>query len=211
MAEYLRPIAAPSTSIVELRHASTDHVIFVTIPERRLLVIDGIGKLRAADYQFAASVLADVHRALRARLPRERFATAGPTPLAESLWWPLPESSAADIPDVFAGESAWHWRQMIELQRRASEEHVVAAIDEVRRKAGRPVPLIRSWSFVEGQAGQLLHVGGYDGLGVSVGRLFDGIAAAGQRPVGGVHLLFLADPDRVPPGRGRVIIRQPIA
>jgi hypothetical protein len=65
-------------------------------------------------------------------------------------------------------------------------------------------------SFVEGLVGQLLHLGGQETLATSVRRLFEGITAAGYRPSDGLHILVLADPDRVPPGRGRMIIRQPI-
>jgi hypothetical protein len=209
MNEHLGTAARPSTAFVELRHASTDHPIFVVVPERRLLAIDGVGKPRAADFHAAAAVLADVHRAVRTRLPRDRQATA-PTPVQESIWWPLGETSTTEIADAFDGDSAWHWRQMIELQRSATDEQVLAAIDDVRRAAGRPVPLIRPVSFVEGLVGQLLHVGGQETLVTSVRRLFEGITAAGHRPSGGLHILVLADPDRVPPGRGRMIIRQPI-
>lgn len=211
MSEYLRIAVPPSTAVVERRHASTDRANFVVIPERRLLAIDGIGKPRAADYQLAAGVLVDAHRAVRARLPGDRFTAAVVRPVAESLWWPHPDGTAMDSPRAFTDAADWHWRQMIELQSGASDEQVLAAIDDVRRAAGRPVPLVRHVSFVEGPVAQLLHVGDQDHLPDSVGRLFEGIAEAGRLPIGYLHILVLADPERVPRGRGRLIVRQPIA
>lgn len=45
----------------------------------------------------------------------------------------------------------------------------------------------------------------------TVGRLMAMIAEQGHAPAGPLHELMLADPDEVPDGRGRTIVRQPIA
>ena len=49
------PIAS---NFLELRHASTDHALFVVVPERRnFFAIDGVGEPDGSDFRLATSVL----------------------------------------------------------------------------------------------------------------------------------------------------------
>jgi hypothetical protein len=56
----------------------------------------------------------------------------------------------------------------------------------------------------------VLHVGPYADEGLSIVRLHAGIAAAGYRPRGRHHEIYLGDPRRSAPEKLRTILRQPV-
>ena len=87
------------------------------------------------------------------------------------------------------------------------EEHLAAA----RKKVDRVVaPTLRVERFAEGDVAQVLHVGPYSEERPSVERLDAGIVAAGFRPRGRHHEVYLGDPRRVAPQRMRTVLRHPI-
>ncbi|HEY4228502.1 MAG TPA: hypothetical protein VGM49_09190 [Candidatus Limnocylindrales bacterium] len=198
----------PPSGFLELRHAATDHPIFVVVPERRLLVIEGAGLPEAADFRMATEVLRGVDATVRSRLRHDRFAD-GPKPVLE-IAWQTTGMSLADIVKSFAEPRPLSWRQMLELPRTATSDAANDAIERVRRAAGRDVPLVRAIRYSEGRAAQLLHLGTVSTLAPTVARLFEFVAVAGFLPRGGLHQLAYADPDLVPAGRARSILRMPI-
>lgn len=202
---------ATASSFLELRHASTDHPIFVVVSERRFYAIDGIGEPGAADFRLATSALRLVVEILLRRLRQAGSATATRAGIAECAWWPPSPLTPAELPVAFGDRSTWHWRQLRELPSRATESDANDAIDEARRDAGRDVALIRRLDLNEGSAAQMLHVGPRGTEAVTVRRLFDAIADAGLQPVGPLHTLTLADPEVAAHGLGRSILRQPVA
>jgi hypothetical protein len=56
----------------------------------------------------------------------------------------------------------------------------------------------------------VLHVGPYAEEGPTIVRLHGGIAAAGYRPRGRHHEIYLGDPRRSAPDKLRTILRQPV-
>ena len=200
-----------ASSFLELRHASTAHAIFVVVPERRFLAVDGLGEPGAADFRVATAALRTVADILLRRLRQAGNATATRIGVAECLWWPPQPLSPDDLPLAFSDRSSWHWRQLIELPVSATEAGALAAIDEARRVAGREVALVRRLDLVEGRAAQVLHVGPPSAEPMAVRMLFDGIAGANLRPDGRLHTLMLTDPEASPEGIGRSIMRQPVA
>ncbi len=200
---------SPAPDLLELRHASTDRATIVVVPERRLLAIDGVGSPTADDFRFASSILRDVGVALRSRLKVELGIETRVAPL-ESAWWIHPELPPDEMADAFVDRSKWHWQQMIEVPRLGADVDAEAAVDEVRARAGRGMPLVRLVRFREGRSAQILHVGGTVGEATSVRKLYDGIRQAGLVPRGHLHQIHLADPDRVPPARSRSILRLPV-
>ena len=64
--------AYKSTSPFELRHASTHRLLFVVVPERRLLAINGAGPRGAADFRLATTLLRTVGAIVRGKLLRVR-------------------------------------------------------------------------------------------------------------------------------------------
>jgi len=200
-----------ASSFLELRHASTDHAIFVVVPERSFLAIDGVGEPSASDFHLATSALRTAVDILGRRLRQARLATATRAGVVECAWSPPRPLPPAELPAAFEDRSKWHWCQLIELPAQATEAHALAAIDEARRGAGRDVALVRRLAFTEGSAAQLLHVGPRSSEAVTVRKLFQAIAEAGLQPDGRLHTLTLADPDVAPHGLGRSIVRQPVA
>ena len=192
---------APSTAFVERRHASTGHAVFVVVPSRRFIAIDGVGGPMSADYDIAGSVLRATLAECERLVRRERL--AGPTRrvVAETLWWPAGDAT----PDGFADRSEWHWRQMLEIPDEASVGQIAKAIGSGRGS------FTRQLMFTEGPVAQWLHIGDSDGEVTSLRRLFGAIAEGGYRPVGPLHVLALVDPRSVPRDRARAIFRQPIA
>jgi len=198
-----------SSDPLELRHAATDHATIVLVPERRLIAVDGVGSPISAGFRLAASTLRTAAENLRSLLHRSRGLETR-VGIVESAWWIHPEVEPAAMADAFVDRSLWHWQQMVEVPAKATDAEVESAIEQTRRDASRELPLIRSIRFAEGRAAQILHVGGAPTEVEAVRRLFDVVAEAGLRPRGHLHELYLADPEQVPAGRARSILRLPI-
>jgi hypothetical protein len=204
-------MTTPAASrFLELRHASTDHAIFVVVPERSLLAIDGVGEPGASDFRLATTALRTVVDILLRRLRRAGIATATRAGVMECAWWPPQALPPAELPVAFEDRSRWHWRQLVELPAYATEDHVLAAIDEARRGAGQDLALVRGLVLAEGRAAQLLHIGPPSSEAITLRKLFQEIADAGLQPEGRLHTLTLADPEVSRQGLGRTILRQPV-
>ena len=197
-----------TTSPFELRHAATDRATIVVVPRRRLFAIDGVGEPTAATYRLASDTLRAVTEALRHRLRAGGHGDPGKPPI-ETAWWTHPELAPEAMADAFPDRASWHWQQLVEVPARATDDDADQAIDETRRGAGREAPLVRIVDIVEGRSAQILNLGA-DGEAASVRRLAAEIAAAGLRPHGHLHQIFIADPDVVGRAKARSILRLPI-
>jgi hypothetical protein len=205
------PTASLQTSSpMELRHASTERAIFVVVPYRRFLAIDGSGPAAATDFRLATDSLATVHGELARVSARGAIIRAIQQDVRETLWWPPEGVDDQDIPAGFADRTHWHWRQLVEVASGVDDD-VIHSVLASFGAHGRKLPPVRMFSFTEGLAAQLLHVGDHGTEPDTVARLSAEIAATGHRRVGALHLLTLAEADRVPPGRGRQIVRQAVA
>ena len=200
-----------ASGFLELRHASTDHAIFVVVPERSFFAIDGVGEAGASDFRLATSALRTAVDNLLRRLRQEGFATATRAGVVECAWSPPHALPPSEVPVAFTDRSRWRWCQMIELPAQSTEARALTAIDEARRGAGRDVALVRRLAFTEGSAAQLLHVGPQSAEAATVRKLFQAIAEVGLLPAGRLHTLTLADANGSRLGLGRSIVRQPVA
>ena len=196
------------TGSLELRHAATDRATIVVVPRRRLFAIDGVGGPTASDFRFASDALRAASEALRRRLRAAGAQDPGKPPI-EVAWWTHPELPADAMADAFTDRSSWHWQQIVEIPGRATDDDATAAIDEVRRGAGRDVALVRTIEIVEGRSAQILNVGA-ESEAASIRRLAAEIQTAGLRPHGHLHQIFLTDPDVSARGRAKSILRIPI-
>lgn len=175
--------------------ASAARPTFLKIPLRRFFAVDGRSRAGDADFQAAITALYPaayaLHFALKAR------GLAAPIGHLEGLYW-------FDEPA--------RWRLMIAIPPEASEAEALAAAEQSRARDAAPdamTPTVRHWA--EGPAAQLLHIGPYDAEGPTIDRLLGAIAAAGQRPSGPHHEIYLSDPRRTPPARLRTVIRQSVS
>jgi hypothetical protein len=207
------PIADGAISPFELRHASTDRAIFIVVPERRLLGINGAGPRGAEDFRLATAVLRTVADLVRTSLARsQRHARSQlfdpPRRLAE-VTWPIDGTLAIDEILEALMDPAQAWRQMIELPNAVTETDAVRAIDDARRLGGRDIPLVRLIRMREGPSAQILRVGTTP-LPEAVRTLLRLVLEAGARPVGHLHEIVLAEAGAVGPDRARSIVRVPI-
>jgi hypothetical protein len=196
------------TSPFELRHASTHRPLFVVVPERRLLAINGAGPRGAGDFRLATTLLWTVGDIVRSKLLRTRRRESV-KPLLEVTWKVEPGLTVDEVIEALSSPSP-RWRQMIELPQAATESMVVEAIDEARRLGGRDYALVRSIHFTEGSAVQILHLGNDDELW-SIRKLFEFVGESGFVVGGDLHELVVADATAVGRARARSILRVPIA
>ncbi len=195
----------PISDVFDLRHAATDRATIVTVPERRMLAIDGVGGPTTGPYQLATQTLFDVAERLRAAL-HERHAETR-IGVLECAWWIHPEPPSTEVGEAFRDRRAWHWQLMIEIPPAATDEEATrCAEDPSARGAG----LVRVIAFAEGLSAQILHVGPPGGEADAVRHLYQLVADERLLPHGHLHEIHLADPRRVGEDRRRTIIRLPI-
>jgi hypothetical protein len=98
------------------------------------------------------------------------------------------------------------WRLLVAVPDEATDAEVDAAIGGSGPLAARM--FVDRWT--EGPSAQILHVGRYDAMTPTLRRLHDAIAAAGMRPHGPHHEIYLNNPHEVGEERARTVLRQPV-
>lgn len=191
--------------------ARADRVRMLTIPDRSYLTIEGTALPGSEGFTAAIGTLFPVAYTLHFALKRR--AIEAPVGVLEGLYWiederPLDPEQFRALPD---SRVAWTWRLLMPLPDAAADEDVSTAIDDVRAKR-RPALLgqlhVRRWE--EGQVAQVMHVGPYATEPTTIDRLHAAIAAAGLRPRGCHHEIYIGDPNRAKPERLKTLIRQPV-
>jgi hypothetical protein len=191
--------------------AHADRVRFVEIPLRRYLMIDGTDEPGAPGFRDAIGTLYPVAYTLHFALKRR--AIQSPVGALEGLYWidadkPITPGQFAVSADVRA---AWSWRLMLPLPGEATDADFNSAIDEVFHKKRPPLlDQLRCEEWIEGEVAQLLHIGPYDAEAPTIERLHHAILAAGLRPRGCHHEIYVGDPNRTAPDRLKTLIRQPV-
>ena len=191
-----------------LASARRDRVRFVSLPPARFLVIDGTDVPGSPEYIRAVGALYGtayrLHFLLKGRGVNE------PVGMLEALYWLTPEELlASEPPDAPSGQHDWRWRLLIAVPSATTRDEVAVAA-----RAGGEAPweeriVLDEWT--EGPSAQILHVGPYGDEGPTLRTLHAAIAAAGLRPHGPHHEIYLNDPHRVGEERARTVLRQPVA
>jgi len=204
--EFVRPADRND----ELR--PTPAVRFLDLPIRRFVMIDGDGP--PAESSLAArmpglyATAYGLRFALKARRIVERV---GPL---EGIWWNSNGSTSLDEifgPGGAASREGWRWTLLIALPDAATDAEIERAVTAARRKLDVTLaPGLRVEAFVEGLVAQVLHLGPYSAERATIEQLHAAIAAAGLRPHGRHHELYLGDPRRSAPDRLKTILRQPV-
>ncbi|HET7310668.1 MAG TPA: GyrI-like domain-containing protein [Mycobacteriales bacterium] len=206
---------APSEAST-LYRAHLGRVDFVDVATASFLVVDGAGEPGGTDFARALSALFPVANAIRFGL-RDRGVDEKVSPL-EALWWsasPVKDFAAASAAGGFSARQmrAWRWQAMIRVPAAADEAFVVQKERETERRhpdLGPGIDQVRYLTWTEGAAAQTLHIGPYSAELPTVQSLHAAIAAAGYRPRGRHHEIYLSDPRRCAPERIRTILRQPV-
>ncbi len=206
-----------TTSVQALYTMRAGQVRTVDVPELGFVMVDGTGDPDGPAFTEAMQALYGVSYATHF-LARERQAATKVMPL-EALWWVDDPDQAALVRAVAHGRgtmidterSSWHWQAMIMQPEPIDALMVAEAVRRTRRK--RPsasLDRLRYERWQEGLAVQLLHVGPYADEAPSVVRLHEAIPAAGYRPRGRHHEIYVGDPRRSAPEKLRTILRQPV-
>lgn len=183
-------------------------VRFLDLPPRRCVMIDGDGPPGPESFAPRMPGLYTAAWSLRFALKRRGVVTrVGPL---EGLWWTV--DGATDLDVIFApGRDLWRWTLLIGLPDEATEAELRGALAAGRAKLASPyAENLRLEPFDEGRVAQVLHQGPYAAERPTIERLHAAIAAAGLRPRGRHHELYLGDPARSAPEKLRTLIRQPV-
>jgi hypothetical protein len=178
------------------------------VPVLQYLMVDGHGDPNGPAFAAAVEALYPLAYALKFASKRDLGRDYVVMPL-EGLWW------ADDMAAFTAArdKSRWDWTLMIMTPGWIGAELLGAAVERVAAK-GAPTRLadVRLETLVEGRCVQTLHVGSFDDEAGVLARMHgDFIPAQGLCMTGRHHEIYLSDFRRVPPGRRRTILRQPVA
>jgi len=103
--------------------------------------------------------------------------------------------------------SEWQWRLAIRIPEAVSENDLEQARDEIRQKRQEDTSAARRWTWTEGTAIQVMHVGPYGELGKTYNRLMEFAQANGFVPTAFSHEIYVSDPRRVAPEKLKTIVR----
>ena len=206
-----------AASVATLYTARKGRVDVVDVPEFTLVAVVGSGDPNGPDFAAATRALFAVSYGAHF-LIRKRLGDAPRVLPLEALWWVADAAAQDTFVAVAAGTAdipatdrdAWGWQAFI-VQPDPVDE---ATLDEaMQRAAAKQLPAlgrVRVQRWCEGRSAQTLHVGPYATEAASVALLHRGIAAAGYRPHGRHHEIYLGDPRRSAPERLRTILRHPV-
>ena len=209
---------ATVTEVSRLYQAHRSAVEIVDVPELGYLMVDGAGA--PADPQFAAAAEALYTVACAAHFALRKQLGAAPkvAPL-EALWWVDNPGqggilAAALDHDVIADSDRGrcNWRTMIVQPESIDAGLITRVLQQARADKHQPaLDRLRYQRWTEGRCAQILHIGQHGDKGPSIVRLHQGIDAAGYRPSGRHHEIYLADPHRSSTlDRFPTILRHPI-
>jgi hypothetical protein len=125
------------------------------------------------------------------------------------LWW-ADDMTAFGFPPR---KDEWKWRVMMMQPDRVDTAVVEKAKEEILQKKTPPfIQQVELVTYEEGLCAQLLHIGPYDRVGPTIGRLHQYLYQTGHTFNGYHHEIYLGDiwTNTVSPEKARTIIRQPI-
>jgi hypothetical protein len=188
-------------------------VRFVSLAPRPCVMVDGSGPPGEAAFAPRMPGLYGTAYGLRFALKRRGIVErVGPL---EGLWWT--SDGTTDLDEIFRrlaeGErTTWRWTLLMGLPEQATAAELAAALATGRAKIAPALAGdLRIETLAEGRVAQLLHVGPYAAERASLDVLHAQITAAGLRPRGRHHEIYLGDPRRTAPERLRTILRQPVS
>lgn len=177
----------------------------VEVPPLTFLMIDGAGNPNTPEFEAKVAALYSLSYTLKFHVKKTQGIDYSVMPL-EGLWW-ADDMNAFTLTD----KDAWLWTIMIMQPDVITPEIVAAVLPALRQKKGLPaLDLIRLETYHEGLCAQIMHHGSYDAEEPTVAALHDYIAAQGRALAGKHHEIYLTDPRKGDPARGRTIIRQPM-
>lgn len=206
-----------TTEIDTLYKARRGRVDFVDVPELTYLVMEGRGDPSSPEFREAVQALYAVSYGAHFIVKKERGEAPRVMPL-EGLWW-VDDPRQEDIITAIAlgattpadtDRAAWRWRAMIAQPPPIDQAVVAQAKGQARAKAVPALDRLHFQRWREGLCAQTLHVGPYADESPTIVRLHEALTAAGYRPRGRHHEIYLGDPRRSAPDKLRTLLRHPI-
>jgi len=183
-------------------------VRFLEIAPLRAVMVDGDGQPGPDTFGSRMPGLYTTAYSLRFALKRRGVERR--VGMLEGLYWTADEATDLDVilgPD----RGTWRWTLFIALPDEATDEELADALAKGRAKVPPEVAAnLRIGPVAEGAVAQVLHVGSYADERPEIERLHAAIEAAGLRPRGRHHELYVGDPTRSAPAKLRTLIRQPV-
>ena len=183
-------------------------VRFLEIAPIRAVMIDGEGAV--GETNFAARMPGLYATAYGLRFALKKRGIERRVGMLEGLYWTVDGST--DLDEILGpNRGTWRWTLLISLPLEATDDELAAALSAGRAKlAAEHAPDLRIATFDEGSVAQVLHLGPYAEERPTIERLHAAIVAAGLRPRGRHHEIYLGDPRRSAPERLRTLVRQPV-
>lgn len=183
-------------------------VRFLEVAPVRAVMVDGAG--RPGEATFAARMPGLYTAAYSLRFGLKRRGVERRVGMLEGLFWTTERATDLDVilgPD----RGTWRWTLFIALPDEATDEELADALAKGRAKVAPEIAAgLRIETFAEGAVAQVLYLEPYADERPTIERLHAAIAAAGLRPHGRHHELYLGDPARSAPAKLRTLIRQPV-
>jgi len=183
-------------------------VRFLEIAPVRAVMVDGDGQ--PGETTFGARMPGLYTTAYSLRFALKHRGVERRVGMLEGLFWTA--DGATDL-DLILGpdRGTWRWTLFIALPDEASDEELADALAKGRAKVPPEIAEdLRVETLTEGAVAQVLYLGRYDAERPTIEALHAAIAAAGLRPRGRHHELYLGDPARSAPAKLRTLIRQPV-
>lgn len=183
-------------------------VRFLEVAPARAVMVDGEGQ--PGEATFGARMPGLYTAAYSLRFTLKRRGVEGRVGLLEGLYWTSDE--ATDLDEVLGPDrGSWRWTLLIALPGEATEAELASSLEKGRAKVAPEIGAnLRIETFDEGAVAQVLHVGPYAAERPTIEALHAAIAAAGLRPRGRHHELYLGDPTRSKPEKLRTLLRHPV-
>jgi hypothetical protein len=181
---------------------------FLEVAPVRAVMVDGDGQPGEATFGTRMPGLYTTAYSLRFALKRRGVERR--VGMLEGLYWTA--DGTLDL-DVILGPArgTWRWTLFISLPDEATDEELANAIAKGRAKVPPEIAEnLRIERIDEGTVAQVLYLGPYSEERATIERLHAAIQAAGLRPRGRHHELYLGDPGRSAPEKLRTLIRHPV-
>lgn len=183
-------------------------VRFLDVAPIRAVMIDGEGPV--GETSFAPRMPGLYATAYGLRFALKKRGVERRVGMLEGLYWTIDGST--DLDELLGPDrGTWRWTLLISLPLEATDDELATALAAGREKlAAEYAPDLRIATFDEGTVAQVLHFGPYAEERPTIERLHAAIVAAGLRPRGRHHEIYLGDPRRSAPERLRTLVRQPV-
>jgi hypothetical protein len=201
-------------ALYKVRKAVMD---IVAVPELGYAAVDGEGSPDGEEFAAALRALYGVSYAAHFLVRRQHGQAPRVMPL-EALWWAddalqrgiIAATAQGTFDPVGTDRARWRWQALIMQPSPVDEDVIARAVAQSREKSVPSLDRLRFIRWEEGLCAQVLHIGPYAAEAPSIRRLHQGITAAGYRPRGRHHEIYLGDPRRSAPENLRTILRQPV-